>query len=135
VRPPQAVGTFESNLLSAIAPLGHATKTWAVIGIPVGYNIINVGSFLVMSIDQGSVALQFAQYMAVIVALVVAAYVFAVHIPVHPIKHNADSLRDFADNASKWRMWAPMIIWNAVALMVRGGASHLVVLARVAAVH
>ena len=54
----QAVGTFESNVLSAIAPLGHATKTWAVIGIPVGYNIINVGSFLVMSIDQSSVALQ-----------------------------------------------------------------------------
>lgn len=32
-----SIGTFESNLLSSISPLGHATKTWAVIGIPVGY--------------------------------------------------------------------------------------------------
>ena len=31
-----AVGTFESNLLSSIKPLGHGTKVWAIIGMPVG---------------------------------------------------------------------------------------------------
>lgn len=31
-----SIGTFESNLLSSISPLGHATKTWAVLGIPIG---------------------------------------------------------------------------------------------------
>lgn len=39
-----SIGTFESNLLSSVAPLGHATKTWAVIGIPVGYVVLRVPS-------------------------------------------------------------------------------------------
>lgn len=32
-----AVGSFEANLLSCISPLGHNTKSWAVLGIPIGY--------------------------------------------------------------------------------------------------
>ena len=29
-----AIGTFESNLLTSITPLGHATKVWAIVGMP-----------------------------------------------------------------------------------------------------
>ena len=42
------VGTFESNLLSVITPLGPQTKVWAICGMPVGFNIINIGGFLLL---------------------------------------------------------------------------------------
>lgn len=43
------VGTFESNMLAAIAPLGHDTKVWAIIGMPVGFVSISVLGFLLRS--------------------------------------------------------------------------------------
>ena len=43
------VGTFESNMLAAIAPLGHDTKVWAIIGMPVGFVSISVIGFLLRS--------------------------------------------------------------------------------------
>jgi hypothetical protein len=32
------IGTFESNLLSTIAPLGKRTKLWAIVGMPVRFS-------------------------------------------------------------------------------------------------
>ena len=43
------VGTFESNMLAAIAPLGHDTKVWAIIGMPVGFVSISVLGFMLRS--------------------------------------------------------------------------------------
>ena len=43
-----AIGTFESNLLTCITPLGHATKKWAILGMPLGFNLISVGGFLLL---------------------------------------------------------------------------------------
>jgi hypothetical protein len=36
------IGTFESNLLSTIAPLGKETKLFAIIGIPVTLNSLPI---------------------------------------------------------------------------------------------
>lgn len=43
-----SVGTFESNLLSCLSPLGHATKKWAILGMPLGFTFISVGGFLLL---------------------------------------------------------------------------------------
>ena len=44
-----AVGSFEANLLSAITPLGHKTKCWATLGIPIGVASITMGAFGAMA--------------------------------------------------------------------------------------
>ncbi len=43
-----AVGTHESNLLATITPLGHATKKWAILGLPLGFTFISVGGYLLL---------------------------------------------------------------------------------------
>jgi hypothetical protein len=43
-----SIGTFESNFLACITPLGHQTKKWAIFGTPVGFNFISVGGFLLL---------------------------------------------------------------------------------------
>ena len=45
-----AIGTFESNLLSCITPLGKETKNYAIIGMPLGIVAVTVGVFTVQAI-------------------------------------------------------------------------------------
>ena len=44
-----AIGSFESNLLSVITPLGPQTKVWAIIGLPLGFTCVSVGGFILMA--------------------------------------------------------------------------------------
>ncbi|CAD7951130.1 unnamed protein product [Amoebophrya sp. A120] len=44
-----AIGTFESNCMASLAILGPNTKLWAVIGLPLGFNIISVGGMALLS--------------------------------------------------------------------------------------
>ncbi len=39
------IGTFESNLFTVVTPLGPRTKMWATLGIPLGVNLVTIGSF------------------------------------------------------------------------------------------
>merc|ERR1719263_1732032 len=43
-----AIGTFESNFLNYITPLGQKSKQLAISGIPVGMSSVFVGGFLAM---------------------------------------------------------------------------------------
>lgn len=92
------VGSFESNVMSVITPLGHATKTWAVLGLPIGYNIINIGSFLMMLPAPDNLAIQTAQYFIVMTACVCGAGVFAFTVPQVTMKNNSDTLEHFTHN-------------------------------------
>ena len=42
------VGSFESNLVASISPLGPSTKLWAIVGLPLGFNVISVVGYLLM---------------------------------------------------------------------------------------
>merc|ERR1719456_598600 len=44
-----AIGTFESNLMSCLTPLGHGTKSWAVLGVSGGFNLVSVGFFILFA--------------------------------------------------------------------------------------
>eukprot|EP00927_Polykrikos_kofoidii_P080963 TRINITY_DN78019_c0_g1_i1.p1 TRINITY_DN78019_c0_g1~~TRINITY_DN78019_c0_g1_i1.p1 ORF type:complete len:445 (-),score=39.72 TRINITY_DN78019_c0_g1_i1:109-1368(-) len=43
------VGIFEATYLSLISPLGHETKAWAIVGVPLGFGIVDVLAFILHS--------------------------------------------------------------------------------------
>merc|ERR1719198_2950944 len=44
------IGIFETTFLSVITPLGRRTKSWAMIGVPTGFAVINFGGMLLTSL-------------------------------------------------------------------------------------
>jgi hypothetical protein len=89
-------GTFETNLISCITPLGHDTKVWAITGIPIGFMTISVLGFWIRSPQPFGVldchgvagyaceeAIQFPRYLYfyVIAALCIGAVTFATVVP------------------------------------------------------
>jgi hypothetical protein len=88
------VGTFESNMLAAIAPLGHDTKVWAIIGMPVGFVSISVLGFLLRSPPPVGANLDPEYlYFAVSVALVGGLLMWLFYIPAAKTSgaHSSDS--------------------------------------------
>lgn len=109
-----SVGSFESNLLSAITPLGHETKVWAIVGLPLGFSAVLVGGFILTALGVPV----FVIYLLVLAMLVVGASVFFVSIPAYTIEHNTASFADFAQNVREWRHWLPRIWKHSLALML-----------------
>lgn len=108
------IGSFESNLLSAITPLGHETKMWAILGFPIGFACVLVGGFALTAAGTPDVAI----YMIVLAMLVCGGLVFQYSIPNIPIENNSDSFSAFVDNFRHWREWLPPIAWHCLALMI-----------------
>mmetsp|Transcript_64707 Transcript_64707/g.151676 ORF Transcript_64707/g.151676 Transcript_64707/m.151676 type:complete len:456 (+) Transcript_64707:20-1387(+) len=74
-----AMGSFESNLLTCLTPLGSRTKSIAILGIPLGINSILIGGFYLMGPPlKVSVTAVFA---AVAVLNLMGMLVFALRIP------------------------------------------------------
>lgn len=105
-----SVGSFESNLISAITPLGKTTKVWAIIGLPVGFNVITIGGFAIMSFGVPVVTL----YVYVLLSLIVGFVVFNFYIPMDQPTHRQAS---FTESIKAWREWFPAIVPNCIALM------------------
>jgi hypothetical protein len=108
------VGTYESNMLSCVTPLGHSTKTWVILGMPMGFTLISVGGFLLMGAGLPPVAL----YLAVAVACVAGALVMAFRVPDVELPNNSKNLGEFVENARRFRLWAPFLPWHCAALMI-----------------
>ena len=113
-----AIGTFESNLLTSITPLGHATKVWAIIGMPSGFALMSIGGFAYRSLpfvcdsDNALASL----YIFVAVLCVLAMFVFHVYIPDVSMKNNSVDVTEFLKNVKLWRNWLPQLKWLALAL-------------------
>lgn len=110
------IGSFESNLLSAITPLGHKTKMWAIFGFPLGFSVVLVGGFILTTKTIGMEAMY--MYYIVLGALVCAVLMFFFTIPVVTIENNGQDLSSFIDNLRHFREWLPHIWVNCLALMV-----------------
>jgi hypothetical protein len=108
------IGSFESNLLSAITPLGHSTKMYAVIGFPIGFAGILVGGFCLTAL---SVRPEIV-YLITLGALACGLAMFTFGIPVVSIHNNADTFSAFVDNVKHWREWLPPISWHCIALAI-----------------
>jgi len=108
------IGTFESNLLSSITPLGHGTKKWAIIGMPLGFNTIAIFGFVVLELGAPLQSL----YAMVCVLVAAGSLIFMTRIPNIPIADNSVTTAEFIENVRQWRSWFPAIKFNAVALML-----------------
>ncbi len=109
-----AIGSFEANLLSAIAPLGHQTKLWATMGIPIGVSTITIGGFIVMAIG---VVPEYI-YGVTIFGLSIGIFIFSFIIPYHHVDNNSDSFSAFIQNIREWRQWLPQIKSHSIVLAV-----------------
>lgn len=109
-----AVGSFEANVLSAITPLGHQTKLWATLGIPIGVSSITIGAFGVMAAGASPEVI----YGVTIAALLCSLFVWSCVVPYQHIKGNSDSVSAFWGSLKDFRMWLPKIKWHAVCLAI-----------------
>lgn len=114
-----AIGTFEANIVSCITPLGHQTKQWAVMGMPVGYNGLAIGGFGLFAAAPHCAALQGAVFGATALACVGGFAWFAFGVPSVPFAaSDAQSPAWLISCLRRWREWVPLIKWNLVALFV-----------------
>ncbi|CAD7974672.1 unnamed protein product [Amoebophrya sp. A25] len=72
-----AVGTFESNAMASLAPLGPETKLWAVIGLPLGFNVISVGGMAALSLGFP----RYGLYVFVLVSNLIALFLYRFTLP------------------------------------------------------
>jgi len=102
-----AIGTFEPNFLSCIAPMGPQCKSTAILGIPVGISCVLIGGFFVMGppLKVPSVAI----YLGVAGVLLFGMGV-ALRLPAPGVTDGADapSLRKFATDVGHFRQWMPL---------------------------
>lgn len=113
-----AVGTFESNLISTITPLGHGTKVWAQYGIPIGFNGVSVGAFILFASFPGDLNLQCGVYLAIAVANFLGLVFFLVAIPDIVFESTHKSLSVFVNDLKHFRDWAPLIWKHSFALAI-----------------
>jgi hypothetical protein len=114
-----AIGTFESNLLSVITPLGHGTKVWAQYGIPIGFNGISVGAFILLaSLPEFEVPLQATIYCTVGACNLLGLAFFLLRVPDVPFESTSTSILHFYHDLRRFREWVPLVWTYAAALAV-----------------
>ncbi|CUG62294.1 transmembrane protein, putative [Bodo saltans] len=119
-----AIGTFEANLVSSITPLGHQTKKWAVIGMPLGYNGVSIGGFFLFALAPSNAYLQGGVFGATSLLCVVAACIFAIAVPSDVSTtiaqgtefNGVSSLAELTASLREWREWIAPIAPNLVSL-------------------
>jgi len=111
-----AVGTFESNLVSCITPLGHETKKWAIMGMPLGYNGSSIGAFLLFLAAPSSALLEEAVFCFVFVANACGAVYFHTQIPDVPFEASSDTALKFIRSLKRCCDWAPKMWQKSVAV-------------------
>ena len=109
-----SVGTYESNMISCITPLGHESKVWTIIGMPLGFNLISIGGQALLSADFPLPGL----YIIVLSLCITAMMVMMYMIPNREIPNNSNNLAEVRENIGEWRAWLPLIKWHCAALMV-----------------
>jgi len=109
-----AVGSFESNLLSCLTPLGHRTKHVAICGIPVGVTSVLVGVFFVMGppFHVPVTAIYFCVACINAAGLLLFAFCIprATAVPGVEVKGQL-GLRKFVDDCKQFRRWLPQL-WH-----------------------
>jgi MFS family permease len=114
-----AIGSFESNVLSTIVPLGHATKGYAVLGLPMGFQAVAIGFFVVYWIasavndgrDDDHGWLHGYVYFIVAVLNVCGLLFFVFVLPTKFEGYAAanDNVSKFFADLKLWRQWLPKL--------------------------
>jgi hypothetical protein len=112
-----SIGTFESNLISCLTPFGHNTKSRAVLGIPIGFNGVSVGFFIIFAIVPENVALEGSAYAFIALCNLAALFFFIVYIPNVEFEASRDNIVKFWADLKQFREWVPVIWKHALALL------------------
>ena len=113
-----AIGTFESNLISVLTPLGHGTKVWAQLGIPIGFNGISVGAFALFAVFPSCIDLQAAVYCFISVSNLLGLLFFVLVIPDVHFESSHRTFKDFVSDMAHFREWVPLIGAHSFSLAV-----------------
>jgi hypothetical protein len=104
------VGTFESNLISSITPLGHKTKQWAQFGISIGFNGVSVGAFLLYAAFPASAEwLQCGTYIVIALCNLAGLAFFTLAIPQIDYSSSKQGLAMFWKDIRRFREWLPLM--------------------------
>lgn len=110
------IGSFESNILATITPLGHDTKLWAMMGISVGFFLITVGGYAFMAITGLDVLYI---YITVGIACFLSIFLWLFRIPIPTsYRETGQSFSQFMGHLRSWREWLPAVKWHCIALLV-----------------
>jgi hypothetical protein len=112
------IGTFEANIVSCTTPLGHGTKQWALLGMPLGYNGISIGAFLLFTARPHSVALEMSTFIVVLVFNVIGAFIFKLLIPDVEFEASDDNFFKFIADLKYWREWLPIVYRHLLCMFV-----------------
>eukprot|EP00484_Ammonia_sp_Unknown_P020946 CAMPEP_0197032380 /NCGR_PEP_ID=MMETSP1384-20130603/11070_1 /TAXON_ID=29189 /ORGANISM="Ammonia sp." /LENGTH=423 /DNA_ID=CAMNT_0042462029 /DNA_START=36 /DNA_END=1304 /DNA_ORIENTATION=+ len=110
------IGSFESNILSTITPLGNETKLWAMMGIPVGFLTITVGGYAFMAILDSNTSVVYI-YLTVFACCSMSVFLWLLRIPIPSSYDHQQSFREFMDHLLLWRQWLPHIKVYCIALL------------------
>ncbi|PRP84280.1 hypothetical protein PROFUN_08300 [Planoprotostelium fungivorum] len=106
------IGIFESNLFNSISTIGPYNKFWAILGIPIGVNIIAIGAFILLKFDF------FPGWIFAATAVMNTIGVLAWLIRIYPNAGEAPSVSfsELIAQLKLWREWLPQIAWHSFAL-------------------
>ena len=109
------IGSFESNILATITPLGHDTKLWAMMGIPLGFVTITVGGFGFMSITHLDVEYI---YLTVFFCCFISIFLWLLRIPIPKSYDHQQSFKQFINHLICWKQWFKLIKLHCFVLMI-----------------
>lgn len=111
-----AVGTFEANFVSCVTPLGHQSKKWAVMGMPVGYNGVSIGGFALFALFPKIVYLQGLVFGVIALACCCGMLFFIAKIPAVEFEASGvQSVGALVAAVRQWRAWVPLLRYNIIA--------------------
>ena len=105
-----SIGTFESNVMAVLTPLGHRAKSWAIVGLPLGFNMVSIGSFIVLFFSD-TLYVKFGVYMTVFLACIVGLFYFLLFVEDIPSATSNDNLGKFIADLKLFRNWF-FLIWT-----------------------
>jgi len=123
------IGTFESNMLSCITPLGKKTKSLAILGMPLGIVLITVGVFAVTGLvesqnDDAAVVLRNSRIVTttsfgiVLTAVMAGLLLFKLRIYEVASLGTHTTMRMFLGQLKQWAEWLPWLSGISGALMI-----------------
>eukprot|EP00011_Vannellida_sp_DIVA3-517-6-12_P007473 CAMPEP_0114626266 /NCGR_PEP_ID=MMETSP0168-20121206/11691_1 /TAXON_ID=95228 ORGANISM="Vannella sp., Strain DIVA3 517/6/12" /NCGR_SAMPLE_ID=MMETSP0168 /ASSEMBLY_ACC=CAM_ASM_000044 /LENGTH=427 /DNA_ID=CAMNT_0001837561 /DNA_START=10 /DNA_END=1290 /DNA_ORIENTATION=- len=112
-----AIGTFEANVLSMVTVLGKDTKLWAIVAIPVGINIVNIGAYALLEVwpwlYDNPWAIQFTCAVSCMCGLAVLFIrIWRICAALRP----AMTLKEFVYAFKAYKQWMWAIRWHSLAL-------------------
>jgi len=120
-----SLGVFEPTFLSVITPLGPLTKSWAIMGFPAAFGMINIVGMTLVSMGM-SVEMCFAW---IVLCLPVGAWAFKVIAPrkAVDVKGRSHVQANIRDSLRDWQSWAVRMVPFFVANFVSHFAMECIV--------